>query len=86
MSYMPTVSASSAAAAASINSAAAAAAYFNRANGYPTPSMHSSALSFGGPQGQNFLPASMGYIGGSLADCSAPGLPWNSGPPPRLVG
>ncbi|VDK56145.1 unnamed protein product, partial [Anisakis simplex] len=80
MSYIPTVSVSSAAAAANMSSAAnmAAAAYFKN-GGYGNPHMPgAAALGFTTPSAHNFLPAGMGYIGGSLADCQTASMAaWN---------
>ncbi|KHN75554.1 Homeobox protein OTX1 [Toxocara canis] len=81
MSYIPTVSVNSAAAAANMSSAAnmAAAAYFKN-GGYGAPHMPGAALGFTAPPTHNFLPAGMGYIGGSLADCQSAGMAaWNAG-------
>uniref|UniRef100_A0A915B6P6 Homeobox domain-containing protein n=2 Tax=Parascaris TaxID=6254 RepID=A0A915B6P6_PARUN len=81
MSYIPTVTVSSAAAAANMSSAAnmAAAAYF-KSSPYGAPHMSGAALGFAAPPAHNFLPAGMGYIGGSLADCQSAGMAaWNAG-------
>ncbi|CAD6193865.1 unnamed protein product [Caenorhabditis auriculariae] len=71
MSYIPTVSS-----AQSVANMTAAAAYFGNKAGYGTPH-----LGFSTPPTHNFLPASMGYISGSLADCQPSGIAWNANPP-----
>lgn len=80
MSYLPSVSVSGAAAAVNMSSAAnmAAAAYFKNGT-YGGTHMTGAALSFT-PPAHNFLPASMGYISGTLADCqSASMTAWGTG-------
>uniref|UniRef100_A0A8R1DM64 Homeobox domain-containing protein n=1 Tax=Caenorhabditis japonica TaxID=281687 RepID=A0A8R1DM64_CAEJA len=54
-------------------------AYFNNKGTYPT-----SHLGFPSPASHNFLPTSMGYIGGSLSDCPSAtmgSMAWNANQP-----
>uniref|UniRef100_A0A1I7V4S9 Homeobox domain-containing protein n=2 Tax=Caenorhabditis tropicalis TaxID=1561998 RepID=A0A1I7V4S9_9PELO len=73
MPYLPNVSTAAAATAANMS------AYFNR-NAYPT-----SHLGLQAQVGHNYLPSSMGFIGGSLSDCQSAAtmgsMSWNANQP-----
>ncbi|CAI2352444.1 unnamed protein product [Caenorhabditis sp. 36 PRJEB53466] len=71
MPYLPNVS--------SATSVANMTAYFNNKGTYPTPH-----LGFSSPAGPNFLPTSMGYIGGTLSECPSATMStmsWNANQP-----
>uniref|UniRef100_A0A914RJG4 Uncharacterized protein n=1 Tax=Parascaris equorum TaxID=6256 RepID=A0A914RJG4_PAREQ len=85
MSYIPTGVANSAAVSVSMscNAYMATAAYFKNTTAYPTSHVPGTPFGFAAPSTRNFLPAGMGYLGGTLSDCQT-ALPWTA-TPPRFV-